>query len=223
MAAARTAGTFLGGFFNNPGLVAIALGIGALLVFRKPITEAFASFGANFGKVPDINISIPEFPAIPNPFEGFDFSNFFNFFKQDPGEENPPVIIPGPGGNVPEELNCECGTVINQDAQGIVTTSCKSCLGLEGVPDNPDNCKHGFEVITDSLGNVPTRCLEGGTVEPIPTPTQKEIDKKNYAEDLREYLRIERIIKLGVLPSNAIDNIKTKLKDNYISDYLDLF
>ena len=92
---AREAGTFLGGFFNNPGLVAIALGIGALLVFRKPITEAFANFklpsinlpDVNFGdfkfpdiKFPDFNIQFPTFEA-----PTFDFGNLFNQILN-PGE-----------------------------------------------------------------------------------------------------------------------------------------
>jgi len=64
---AKEAGSFLGGFFNNPGLVAIALGIGALLVFRKPIQEAFASFGENFGKIPDITLPEIKFPEIKFP------------------------------------------------------------------------------------------------------------------------------------------------------------
>ena len=73
---AKQAGSFLGGFFNNPGLVAIALGIGALLVFRKPIQEAFASFGENFGKLPSITlteIKLPDFnfPEIKLPDFGF--------------------------------------------------------------------------------------------------------------------------------------------------------
>jgi len=86
---ARSAGSFLGGFFNNPGLVAIALGIGALLVFRKPIQEAFASFGENFGKLPPITLppinfpALPAFPEIKFPeFPAFpDFGDLFSGFQ----------------------------------------------------------------------------------------------------------------------------------------------
>jgi len=84
--AAKSVGSFLGGILNNPGAVAIALGIGALLVFRKPITEAFASFGENFGKLPDITLptinfpdfKFPEFPEIK--FPDFKFPEFPDVF-----------------------------------------------------------------------------------------------------------------------------------------------
>ena len=81
---ARSAGSFLGGFFNNPGLVAIALGIGALLVFRKPITEAFASIGSSIsGGLGDININLPSInlPSFEFPDFNIDFGDLFGGFQ----------------------------------------------------------------------------------------------------------------------------------------------
>jgi len=77
--AGQAAGGFAGGFFNNPGVVAV-IGIVAailipLLIFRKNIAEFF-----NQGvQLPDVNIEIPnpfEGFEFPNPFEGFEFPSF---------------------------------------------------------------------------------------------------------------------------------------------------
>jgi len=78
---ARAAGSFLGGIFNNPGIVIIGLVLGGLFIFRNRISEAFGSLGEGLG---DINIQLPEiklpeitfpdfpdFPALP------DFSSIF--------------------------------------------------------------------------------------------------------------------------------------------------
>ena len=51
---------------------------------------------------------------------------FSNLFNQNQGEQNPPIILDDQS-NVPKELDCECGTVINQDINGIVTTFCSPC------------------------------------------------------------------------------------------------
>jgi len=51
MVSAKDAGSTIGGFFNNPGIVAIAaLGI-ALFIFRKPIQEAFAGLGGSLSNL----------------------------------------------------------------------------------------------------------------------------------------------------------------------------
>lgn len=52
--------------------------------------------------------------------------------------------------------------------------------------------------------------------------TQEEINKQNYSEDIEKYHQIKRAIEIGILQSTEIDNIKTKLKNNFIQSYLDL-
>ena len=52
--------------------------------------------------------------------------------------------------------------------------------------------------------------------------TQSEIDKKNYLIDVSKYVQTERAISMGILPSNSIDTIKTKLKNNFIPEYLNI-
>jgi len=86
---ARAAGSFLGGIFNNPGIVIIGLVLGGLFIFRNRISEAFGSLGEGLGniniqlpeiKLPDFpEINFPDFPEINFP----DFGSLFeNFFKQ---------------------------------------------------------------------------------------------------------------------------------------------
>jgi len=111
-AGGRGAGGFLGGLFNNPGVVAIALGIGALLIFGGDIRKAFGSLGESIGSIGDVqfpDITLPEinFPEITFP-EFPDFTSIFeNFFNQFGGGEPGPVdIVPGPvdpGGTGPGE------------------------------------------------------------------------------------------------------------------------
>jgi len=67
---ARAAGSFLGGIANNPGIILLGLGLGALFIFRDRISEAFGSIpGAIAGGIGDINIQLPsiELPQITFP------------------------------------------------------------------------------------------------------------------------------------------------------------
>jgi len=88
MVKAKTAGSFLGSIFNNPGIVLLgALAIG-LFIFKDPIQKAFASLGESFGKIELPAITLPEI-NITNPLDlsGFgadlrkDFDNFVSNFK----------------------------------------------------------------------------------------------------------------------------------------------
>jgi len=85
MAKAKAAGSFLGGIFNNPGVVILGALTIALLFFQKDIREAFGSLGESIsGGLGDINIQLPEFkfpeftfPEIKFPditFPDFNFS-----------------------------------------------------------------------------------------------------------------------------------------------------
>jgi len=83
----RAAGSFLGGITNNLGVVGIALGLGALFIFRDKISDFFQK-GFESLKFPDINlgdvnlpeIKFPEFPEITFP-EFPDFTNIFAGFQ----------------------------------------------------------------------------------------------------------------------------------------------
>jgi len=87
MVVAKAAGGFLGGIFNNPGIVIIAALAITLFIFRDKISEAFANFD------PFKNLTNPfenfeitnpfedfEFPTFENPFADFEFPDFGSFF-----------------------------------------------------------------------------------------------------------------------------------------------
>lgn len=98
----RSAGGFLGGLFNNPGLVALgALAIG-LFLFRDKISEFFQGAFDDFGKIELPSITLPEikFPEFPS------FPEFPDFFPPQQQPLNPPAPIftpapPLPGGGDP--------------------------------------------------------------------------------------------------------------------------
>jgi len=114
-AGGRGAGGFLGGFFNNPGVVIIAGLAVALFLFRDKISEGFGQLAEGIGNIgnvefpdisfpeisfPEINIEFPEFPDFGSIFE-----DFFNQFGGG-GEPGPVDIVPGPvdpGGTGPGE------------------------------------------------------------------------------------------------------------------------
>jgi len=77
----KAAGSFLGGITNNLGVVGIALGLGALFIFRDKISDFFQK-GFESLKFPDINIDLPAFPEIKFP-EFPAFPDFSNIFQQD--------------------------------------------------------------------------------------------------------------------------------------------
>jgi len=73
MAKAKAAGQFLGGIFNNPGIVILGALAIALLFFQKDIRNAFGSLGEGFG---NINIELPEFKFPEFTFPEIKFPEF---------------------------------------------------------------------------------------------------------------------------------------------------
>jgi len=82
------------------------------------ITEGFTNF---------------QFPEFPNPFEGFNFGDFFaGFFNQNGGGIQGglplPEDVPDTGLFTPEQrAQCQCGTNIIQDIQGDIHERCIQC------------------------------------------------------------------------------------------------
>jgi len=89
-AAGRGAGGFLGGLFNNPGVVILGGLAIALVFFSGDIRKAFGSLGESIGSIGDIqlpSISLPDitfpsidFPDITFPSFDIDFPDFSNIF-----------------------------------------------------------------------------------------------------------------------------------------------
>lgn len=70
----KKAGQFAGGFFNNPGVIILGLGIAAIAFFRGDIRNVFGSIGQSLGNItaPSITIeaptiNLPGFPVDPFP------------------------------------------------------------------------------------------------------------------------------------------------------------
>jgi len=144
MVKARAAGSFLGGIFNNPGIIILGGLAIALLFFQKDIREAFG----NLGK---INIELPEFKFPEFTFPEITFPtlpeiNLCTLFGIGCNGDKPPE----PVGDLPfppdventglltdeERAACGCGTNIIQDIQGDVSETCIICeIPEEGDPD----------------------------------------------------------------------------------------
>jgi len=162
MVKARSVGGFLGGIFNNPGIVVLGALAIALLFFQKDIRNAFGSLGESIGGgLGNINITLPEikFPEFPA------FPAFPEFPKLDlPTIPNPfaPDAIPQPQkmvedtGLLPDPTVCVCGSSIVQDAFGNVNQVCKSCGTPEPFRDAERFAKDFPEqpVVSGTLGII---------------------------------------------------------------------
>jgi len=133
MVKARSAGSFIGGIFNNPGIVILgALAIG-LLFFQNDIKKAFASLGGSLGDItlpeinlPTINLPTINLPEIKFPEIKFPEIKLPSIFGN--GLEQPQKMVEDTGLLSQEEtLACECGSTITQDAFGNVNNVCKVC------------------------------------------------------------------------------------------------
>jgi len=183
MAKAKAAGSFFGAIFGNPIVALLLLGLGALLIFRKDITNFLDKGIGNITlpeiKLPDITLPDITLPDIPNPFEDFkfpDFSGFFtglqeqqeNFFTKLINQFNLDVSpdIPKPikmvedTGLLSQEdvLKCECGSTITQDAFGNVQQLCKVCDKPPSAVTPPQDLGGIFGTgLLDFLGLTPAQ------------------------------------------------------------------
>ena len=71
----KKAGQFAGGFFNNPGVIILGLGIAAIAFFRGDIRNVFGSLGQSLANItsPSITIeaptiNLPPLFGAPDPF-----------------------------------------------------------------------------------------------------------------------------------------------------------
>jgi len=217
---AKSAGSFLGGFFNNPGLVAIA-GIGiALFIFRKPIQEAFANFGTSIGnlgnitlpeiKLPEIklpDITLPGLPTLPD----ITFPPIFGsnpILPNPPPEFFPPVIptdeeIVAPG----DISNCECGGVL-QNQFGVNFVVCNQCTGPFQGPIQPPLIPGNIE---DTFGNLPPQDgIDVGPESPFGGGPSFEGGKTTFGDNLIDSLS-EVLNIFGNLTASQASNL---LADN---------
>lgn len=149
--AGRGAGSFLGGIFNNPGVVIVA-GIGlALFIFKDKIGDFFGGIAEGF-KFPEINLpditfpefNFPEFPEIvipPLPTLD-DFPSLCSLFGIGCPTDLDTELPPPPPTAIVQEVTelCNENCQIVQDAQGGVTIQCE-CDGeiFSGSQPPPDD------------------------------------------------------------------------------------
>jgi len=144
-AAGSGAGGFLGGFFNNPGVIIISAIAILLLFFQGDIRKAFENLGKIDITLPEFpEITLPEFPEITLPEfpELPDFGQIFaDLFKMFPGTSGGVLPLPPDVENTgllteEQRAACKCGTSIIQDIQGDVSETCLPCdIPEEGDPD----------------------------------------------------------------------------------------
>jgi len=146
---ARAAGSFLGGIANNPGIIIIGLALGALLIFRKDITN-FLDKGIGNITLPEIKLPDIKFPEFNFPEFKFpdlppapDFSGLFQQFQQQQNTFLSGLTNLFGGGEIPKPTkmvedtgldplaSCQCGASIVQDAFGNVNVTCKQCAAVD--------------------------------------------------------------------------------------------
>ena len=101
-AAGRGAGGFLGGLFNNPGVVILGGLAIALAFFSGDIRKAFGSLGESIGSIGDIQLPDITLPTIN--FPEITFPSFGDIFGGGPsGPESAPLTPAGGGGFNPAD------------------------------------------------------------------------------------------------------------------------
>lgn len=112
-AAGSGAGGFLGGFFNNPGVVIIAALAVVFVFFSGDIRKAFGSLGESIGSIGDVqlpDITLPTFNFPEITFPTFEFPEItlpelpdFSFLEGIFGAAPQPVPTPPPAGVIETE------------------------------------------------------------------------------------------------------------------------
>jgi len=135
---ARAAGSFLGGIANNPGIILLGLGLGALFLFRKDIRGAFEGLGEGLVNIKFPDITFPELPAFPDitfpEFPAFpDFSSIFQGFQDQLSSLAGQTVPSEPGGapvTIPPDTTVQPG--------GTVTSSTPPTIDLGVSPGQLD-------------------------------------------------------------------------------------
>jgi len=138
MVVAKSAGSFLGGIFNNPGIIILGALAVVLLFFQGDIRKAFASLGENFGKIELPDITLPEinFPDITLP--SFDFGGLF-------GGAEPQIIAPltqpGTGGFNPADMPVAPTPIDVALSEGATPEQIAAIIGIDPTDPNQDPTK----------------------------------------------------------------------------------
>jgi len=185
MVKAKSAGSFIGGIFNNPTFLILGALAIALLFFQKDIRNAFASLGAGLGDITLPAITLPEikFPEFKFPefkFPDFTFPNIFDFTKEGGGLPQPQKMVEDTGLFTPAQLaECKCGSSIVQDAFGNVNQTCKQCAVTDTALPSQDTSLN-VPLTEGFVGGI-----GGGLLDFLGlTPAQKFVQEKIETQEL---------------------------------------
>jgi len=234
MVKARSAGSFLGGIFNNPGIIILGALAIALLFFQKDIKNAFGSLGSSLGDItlPEINLPTINLPTINLPsfeFPSFEFPKFeFPSIFGGNGLEQPQKMVEDTGLLTQEEtLACECGSTITQDAFGNVNNVCKQCAVVDtalpsldpalNVPVLPAGTGSGILDVINFLGLTPAQefvsNLPGG-FEVFQTPGSSFVGAQINPTPIQN-LSLSQIIDMFDVTASQAANIKAISEDDF--------
>jgi len=232
MAKAKAAGQFLGGIFNNPGVIILGGLAIALLFFQKDIRNAFGSLGAGLGDITLPAITLPEikfpefkfpdfkfpditFPTIPNPFA--------------PSPIPKPQKMVEDTGLAPLET-CQCGASIVQDAFGNVNVTCKQCVtsippgqggGLTPIDREPSDAELFAKDFPETFVPTPTLTPAQEFVSNLPggfqafvTPGSSFVGASINPTPI-ENLSLSQIIDMFNVTASQAANIKAIAQDDF--------
>jgi len=180
MVVAKSAGGFLGGIFNNPGIIILGALAVVLLFFQGDIRKAFASLGEGISEgFGNINIDLPEFnlPDITFPdisFPSFGDISFPQFPNLPPGGEagiplDPEGVNPPSAPTAPTPIDVAL-------SEGATPQDIAEIIGIDPTDPNQDPTKFLPPVeepqIISPLGINLTPFL-GLEPTPDPTPTSQ--------------------------------------------------
>ena len=147
-AAGRGAGGFLGGLFNNPGIVILGGLAIALAFFSGDIRKAFGSLGESIGNIgslelPDIQLPTINFPEITFPsFGDITFPSFGDIFGGGPSEpESAPLTPAGGGGFNPADQPVLPTDIDIALGEGATPEDIATMIGIDPTDPNLDPTK----------------------------------------------------------------------------------
>lgn len=214
MVKARSIGTGLGSFFNNPGVIILGALAVVFLFFQGDIRKAFGSLGESIsGGLGDINIQLPEIKLPDITFPSFDISNIFPSQEQFPeavltpeGEvATLPLSQPGEGLPNPADQPTNPTPIDIALSEGATASDIADIIGIQ--PDDPNQDPTKFLPPTEELvSTVPFAVVT--PAEPEPTSALNLGQEQPLTEAPLGALSLSSIIDKFMVTASQASNIK---------------